>query len=133
MLVASYIRGVHIPKGKGNTHSCTGEGPYRRNRFAGHLFGYRRLFFNSLGKSTPEGVDADAITLRSVTLSGDDYEVVTIEEELYELPIDSTPAHEITEGSRDFLSRNRDELWLTSDTVERLGVEGLDVIGGEAE
>lgn len=91
------------------------------------------VFFNSLGKSTPAGVDADAITLRSVTLSGDDYEVVTIEEELYELPIDSTPAHEITEGSRDFLSRNRDELWLTSDTVERLGVEGLDVIGGEAE
>lgn len=91
------------------------------------------FFFNSLGKSTTEGVDADAITLRSVTLSGDDYEVVTIEEELYELPIDSTPAHEITEGSRDFLSRNRDELWLTSDTVERLGVEGLDVIGGEAE
>lgn len=91
------------------------------------------FFFNSLGKSTPEGVDADAITLRSVTLSGDDYEVVTIEEELYELPIDSTPAHEITVGSRDFLSRNRDELWLTSDTVERLGVEGLDVIGGEAE
>lgn len=91
------------------------------------------FFFNSLGKSTPEGVDADAITLRSVTLSGDDYEVVTIEEEPYELPIDSTPAHEITEGSRDFLSRNRDELWLTSDTVERLGVEGLDVIGGEAE
>ena len=91
------------------------------------------FLFNSPGKSTPEGVDADAITLRSVTLSGDDYEVVTIEEELYELPIDSTPAHEITEGSRDFLSRNRDELWLTSDTVERLGVEGLDVIGGEAE
>ena len=88
------------------------------------------VFFNSLGKGTPEGVDADAITLRSVTLSGDDYEVVTIEEELYELPIDGTPAHEITEGGRDFLSRNRDELWLTTGTVERLGLEGLDVIGG---
>ena len=87
------------------------------------------VFFNSLGKSTPEGVDADAITLRSVTLSGDDYEVVTIEEELYELPIDGTPAHEITEGGRDFLSRNRGELWLTTVTVERLGLEGLDVIG----
>ena len=87
------------------------------------------FFFNSLGSSVPEGVDNDAITLRSVTLSGDDYEVVTIEEELYELPIDSTPAHEITEGSRDFISRNRDELWMTSETADRLGIEGLDVIG----
>lgn len=49
------------------------------------------FFFNSLGKSTPEGVDADAITLRSVTLSGDNYEVVTIEEELYELPSTARP------------------------------------------
>ena len=64
-----------------------------------------------------------------MTLSGDDYKVVTIEEERYELPIDGTPAHEITEGSRDFISRNRDELWMTGETVDRLGIEGLDVIG----
>ena len=64
-----------------------------------------------------------------MTLSRDDYKVVTIEEELYELPIDGTPAHEIAEGSRDFISRNRDELWMTGETVDRLGIEGLDVIG----
>lgn len=87
------------------------------------------FFSNSLGSGAPEGVDNGAITLRSVTLSGEDYEVATIEEELYELPIDGTPAHEITEGSHDFISRNRDELWMTSETVGRLGIEGLDVIG----
>lgn len=91
------------------------------------------FFFDPLGSKYPEGVDTDAIELRSVTLSGDNYEAVTYDDELYELPVDRTPAHELADSGRDFLSRNRDELWFKADTVERLGIEGLDVIGGEAE
>lgn len=44
------------------------------------------FFFDPLGSKYPEGVDTDAIELRSVTLSGDNYEVVTYDDELYELP-----------------------------------------------
>ena len=52
----------------------------------------------------PEGVDTDS----------------------YELPSDSTEVVVLEDSGREFMSRNRDKLWIKTDTAERLGIEDAD-------
>ena len=82
------------------------------------------LGFNPFGSNVPEGVDADATEVRSVTMSGDDYEVVDINEALYELVPANTEVFVLDEGvTRQFISRDRNTLWITEDTAEKIGVD----------
>ena len=82
------------------------------------------LGFNPFGSNVPEGVDSDATELRSVTMSGDDYEVVDINEALYELVPANTEVFVLDEGvTRQFISRDRNTLWITEDTAEKIGVD----------
>ena len=87
------------------------------------------IFFDPLGSKNPEGVDTDAFELRSVTWSGDDFEVVTYDDELFVLPAGDLGVFELADSGRDFLSRDERTLWLKGDTVSSLGLEGLEVIG----
>ena len=82
------------------------------------------LGFNPFGSNVPEGVDNDATEVRSVTMSGDDYEVVDINEALYELVPANTEVFVRDEGvTRQFISRDRNTLWITEDTAEKIGVD----------
>ena len=45
--------------------------------------------FNTFGSNVPEGVDTDATEVRSVTMSGENYEVVDYNDVLYGLPSDN--------------------------------------------
>lgn len=74
----------------------------------------------------PEGVDTDSYEVRSVTMSGDNYEVLDYNDDLYELPSDSTEVVVLEDSGREFMSRNRDKLWIKTDTAERLGIEDAD-------
>ena len=80
--------------------------------------------FNPFGSNVPEGVDTDATEVRSVTMSGDDYEVIDINEVLYELVPENTEVFVLDEGvTRQFISRDRNTIWITEDTAERIGVD----------
>lgn len=89
------------------------------------------FFFNPFASNVPEGVDTDASELRSVTWSGDDYEVVTFDDELFildpELFILDPELTEVyaldDDVTRDFISRDRDTLLLQQRTVEGLGLD----------
>ena len=82
------------------------------------------LGFNPFGSNRPEGVDSDSSEVRSVTLSGEDYEVVDFEDDLYVLSPDVTEVEVLDEGeTRQFMSRNKDVLWVTPETAESLGIE----------
>ena len=79
--------------------------------------------FNPFGSNVPEGVDTDATEVRSVTMSGEDYEVVDYNDVLYELTPDTTEVFVLDEDvTRQFISRDRDTLWITEETAERIGV-----------
>ena len=82
------------------------------------------VFFDPLGSKNPEGVDTDAFELRSVTMSGDDYEVVTYDDDLFVLSADNVEVLGLEDSCRDFMSRDERTLWLKPDTVERLGLAG---------
>ena len=82
------------------------------------------VFFDPLGSKNPEGVDTDAFELRSVTMSGDDYEVVTYDDDLFVLSADNVEVLGLEDSGRDFMSRDERTLWLKPDTVERLGLAG---------
>ena len=80
--------------------------------------------FNPFGSNVPEGVDTDATEVRSVTMSGENYEVVDYNDVLYELPSDNAEVFVLDEDvTRQFISRDRNTLWITEDTAERLGIE----------
>ena len=96
------------------------------------LLAFGVLALAGCGSNYPEGVETDAFELRSVTWSGDNYEVLTYDDDLFELPSDSTEVYELADSGRDFMSRDEKTLWLKGDTVDRLGLEGLEVIGEPA-
>ena len=80
--------------------------------------------FNPFGSNVPEGVDTDATEVRSDTMSGDDYEVVDYNDVLHELTPDNTEVFVLDEDvTRQFISRDRNMLWITEETAERIGVE----------
>lgn len=81
------------------------------------------FFFNPFASNVPEGVDTDASEPRSVTWSGDDYEVVTFDDELFILDPELTEVYALDDVTRDFISRDRDTLWLQQRTVEGLGLD----------
>ena len=79
--------------------------------------------FDPFGSNVPEGVDTDATEVRSVTMSGDDYEVVDYSDVLYELAPENTEVFVLDDGvTRQFISRDRTTVWITEETAERLGV-----------
>ena len=82
------------------------------------------LGFNPFGSNVPEGVDTDATEVRSVTMSGDDYEVVDYNDVLYELVPENTEVF-VLDGdvTRQFISRDRNTIWITGETAERIGVD----------
>ena len=80
--------------------------------------------FNPFGSNVPEGVDTDATEVRSVTMSGDDYEVIDINEVLYELVPENTEVFVLDEGvTRQFISRDRNTIWITEETADKIGVD----------
>ena len=81
----------------------------------------------------PEGVETDAREVRSVTMNGTNYEVVTYDDGLYELPVADTEVLGLEDSGRDFMSRDHDTLWLKEDTAECLGLAGELEMAGEAE
>lgn len=85
------------------------------------------------GSNYPEGVDTDAFEVRSVTWSYGDYEVLTYDDKHFVLPAEGTEVYELADSGRDFLSRDEKTLWLKGDTVDRLGLENLEVIGESAD
>ena len=82
------------------------------------------VFFDPLDSKNPEGVDTDAFELRSVTMPGDDYEVVTYDDDLFVLSADNVEVLGLEDSGRDFMSRDESTLWLKPDTAERLGLAG---------
>lgn len=79
--------------------------------------------FNPFGSNVPEGVDTDATEVRSVTMSGDDYEVVDYNDVLYVLTPENAEVFVLDEDvTRQFISRDRNTLWITEETAERIGV-----------
>ena len=81
------------------------------------------LGFDPFGSNVPEGVDTDATEVRSVTMSGDDYEVVDYSDVLYELVPENTEVFVLDDGvTRQFISRDRTTIWVTEETAERIGV-----------
>ena len=82
------------------------------------------FFFNPFAPNVPAGVDTDAAEVRSVTWSGDRYEVVTFDDELFVLDPENTEVYALDENvTRDFISRDRATLWLQQRTIERLGLD----------
>ena len=80
--------------------------------------------FNPFGSNVPEGVDTDATEVRSVTMSGDLYEVVDYNNVPYELGPDTTEVYVLDDDvTRQFISRDRNTIWITEETAERIGVE----------
>lgn len=91
---------------------------------AGVLVAGGALGLNACDSNYPEGVDTDAREVRSVTLSGENYEVLDYEDDLYVLSPDSTEVNVLDDDvTRQFISRNEDTLWVTEETAEKLGVE----------
>ena len=81
------------------------------------------LGFNPFGSNVPEGVDTDATEVRSVTMSGDDYEVVDYNDVLYVLTPENAEVFVLDEDvTRQFISRDRNTIWITEETAERIGV-----------
>lgn len=79
--------------------------------------------FNPFGSNVPEGVDTDATEVRSVTMSGDDYEVVDYNDVLYVLTPENAEVFVLDEDvARQFISRDRNTIWITEDTAEKIGV-----------
>ncbi len=79
--------------------------------------------FDPFGSNVPEGVDTDATEVRSVTMSGENYEVVDYNDVLYELAPENAEVFVLEDGvTRQFISRDRNTLWITEDTAERIGV-----------
>ena len=79
--------------------------------------------FNPFGSNVPEGVDTDATEVRSVTMSGDDYEVVDYNDVLYVLTPENAEVFVLDEDvTRQFISRDRNPIWITEDTAEKIGV-----------
>ena len=79
--------------------------------------------FNPFGSNVPEGVDTDATEVRSVTISGDDYEVVDYNDVLYVLTPENAEVFVLDEDvTRQFISRDRNTIWITEETAERIGV-----------
>ena len=79
--------------------------------------------FNPFGSNVPEGVDTDATEVRSVTMSGDDYEVVDYNDVLYVLTPENAEVFVLDEDvTRQFISRDRNTIWITEETAERIGV-----------
>ena len=91
---------------------------------AGVLVAGGALGLNACDGAYPEGVETDAREVRSVSLSGGNYEVVDYEDDLFELPVDSTKVHVLDDSGREFISRDEDTLWIKGETAERLGIEG---------
>lgn len=88
------------------------------------------VFFDPLSSKNPEGVDTDAFELRSVTMSGGDYGVVTYDDDLFVLSADNVEVLGLEDSGRDFMSRDERTLWLKPDTAERLGLAGeIDMVG----
>ncbi len=82
--------------------------------------------FNPFGSNVPEGVDTDATEVRSVTMSGDDYEVVDYNDVLYVLTPENAEVFVLDEDvTRQFISRDRNTIWITEDTAEKIGVVDL--------
>ena len=90
---------------------------------AGVLVAGGALGLNSCDGNHPEGVEADAREVRSVSLNGGNYEVVDYENNLFELPVDSTEVHVLEDSGREFVSHDDDTLWIKGETAERLGVD----------
>ena len=79
--------------------------------------------FNPFGSNVPEGVDTDATEVRSVTMSGDDYEVVDYNDVLYVLTPENAEVFVLDEDvTRQFISRDRNTIWITEETAARIGV-----------
>ena len=79
--------------------------------------------FDPFGSNVPEGVDTDATEVRSVTMSGENNEVVDYNDVLYELAPENAEVFVLEDGvTRQFISRDRNTLWITEDTAERIGV-----------
>lgn len=91
---------------------------------AGVLVAGGALGLNACDSNYPEGVDTDAREVRSVNLSGENYEVLDFEDDLYVLSPDATEVNVLDDDmTRQFISRNEDTLWVTEETAEKLGVE----------
>lgn len=80
------------------------------------------LGFNPFGSNVPEGVDTDATEVRSVTLSDGTYEVLDYNDVLYELVPNNTEVNMLEDSSREFISRDRNTLWVKEDTAEKIGL-----------
>ena len=79
--------------------------------------------FNPFGSNVPEGVDNDAREVRSVTMSGEDYEVVCVDETFFVLSPENTEVIVLDDDvTRQFISRDEKTLWITDETAERIGV-----------
>lgn len=77
----------------------------------------------------PEGVETDAVEVRSVTMSGDNFEIVTYDDDMFELPSDNVEVYELADSGREFMSLDEDTLWIKGETADRLGLDGLEVLG----
>ena len=84
------------------------------------------LGLNACDSNYPEGVETDAREVRSVSLSGTNYEVVDYEDDLFELPVDSTDVYVLEDSGREFISRDEDTLWIKEQTAERLGIDAAE-------
>ena len=61
--------------------------------------------FDPFGSNVPEGVDTDATEVRSVTMSGENYEVVDYNDVLYELAPENAEVFVLEDGvTRQFIS-----------------------------
>lgn len=89
------------------------------------------VFFDPLGSNYPEGVDTDAREIRSVTISGDDLEVLTYDDELYVLSPENIEVLVLEDGTRQFISRDERTLWVGLDTAEELAGEFQELADAE--
>ena len=96
---------------------------------AGALLAFGALTLAGCESNYPEGGDTDAFEIRSVTMSGKNYEVLTYDDELFVLSPDAVTIYELADSGREFMSRNEDTLWIKGETADRLGLEGLEVLG----
>lgn len=86
------------------------------------------------GSDKPAGVPDDASVLEYVAKSGDDgYEMGTIDGGYYVLSADNLEVFRVEDSHRDFLSRNKDILYLQRDTADKLGLtwDDLTPVDGE--
>lgn len=82
----------------------------------------------------PAGIPDDASTLRFVTKSGDDkLDMETVDGDFYTFSVGNLDIRKVDDPGRDFLSRDRHDLWLRQDTADSLGLDWDELLPTERE